>query len=121
MARAHVGERGVSKSVVLLTGNRGFESISLQRRVQCEPSLGFADLLDRKWTGKLALNDNLAIHSKDPFWTLPKDQASLNALARTTRRRPVQTGRLPVAVLRFVKEFEPAFPSVSSLSEIQGS
>jgi hypothetical protein len=24
-------------------------------------------------------------------------------------------------VLRFVKEFEPAFPSVSSLSEIQGS
>jgi hypothetical protein len=102
-------------------GDRRFESISLQRRVQCEPSLGFADLLDRKWTGKLALNDNLAIHSKDSFWTLPKDQASLNALARTTRRRPVQTGRLPVAVLRFVKEFEPAFPSGSSLSEIQGS
>src|SRR6267154_5751467 len=30
-------ERGVSKSVVLLTGDRGFESISLQRRVTCEP------------------------------------------------------------------------------------
>jgi hypothetical protein len=101
-------------------GDRTFESIRLQRRVQCEPSLGFAGLLDRKWTGKLALNDNLAIHSKDSFWTLPKDQASQRG-ARTTRRRPVQTGRLPVAVLRFVKEFEPAFPSVSSLSEIQGS
>ena len=110
----------------LLAGNLGSRDgfardCLLQRRVQCEPSLGFAGLLDRKWTGKLALNDNLAIHSKDSFWTLPKDQASLNALARTTRRRPVQTGRLPVAVLRFVKEFEPAFPSVSSLSEIQGS
>ena len=31
-------ERGVSKSVVLLTGDRGFESISLQRRVG-EPSV----------------------------------------------------------------------------------
>src|SRR6476620_3118564 len=31
-------ERGVSKSVVLLTGDRGFESISLQRRV-CKPSV----------------------------------------------------------------------------------
>ena len=30
-------ERGVPKSVVLLTGDRGFESISLQRRVHCEP------------------------------------------------------------------------------------
>jgi hypothetical protein len=30
-------ERGVSKSVVLLTGDRGFESISLQRGVRCEP------------------------------------------------------------------------------------
>jgi hypothetical protein len=30
-------ERGVSKSVVLLTGDRGFESISLQQRVHCEP------------------------------------------------------------------------------------
>src|ERR1700719_4543935 len=30
-------ERGVSKSVVLLTGDRGFESISLKRRVACEP------------------------------------------------------------------------------------
>jgi hypothetical protein len=30
-------ERGVSKSVVLLMGDRGFESISLQRRVVCEP------------------------------------------------------------------------------------
>ena len=30
-------ERGVSKSVVLLTGDRGFESISLQRRVSNEP------------------------------------------------------------------------------------
>jgi transposase-like protein len=30
-------ERGVSKSVVLLTGDRGFESISLQRGVHCEP------------------------------------------------------------------------------------
>ncbi|MGA7864587.1 MAG: hypothetical protein WCA23_11455, partial [Stellaceae bacterium] len=30
-------ERGVSKTVVLLTGDRGFESISLQRRVSCEP------------------------------------------------------------------------------------
>src|ERR1700726_1566774 len=28
--------RGVSKSVVLLTGDRGFESISLQRRVRSE-------------------------------------------------------------------------------------
>src|SRR6478672_11656152 len=37
VARAHVGERGVSKSVVLLTGDRGFESISLQRRVTNEP------------------------------------------------------------------------------------
>jgi transposase-like protein len=27
-------ERGVSKSVVLLTGDRGFESISLHRRVR---------------------------------------------------------------------------------------
>ena len=33
-------ERGVSKSVVLLTGDRGFESISLQRRVYCEPEAG---------------------------------------------------------------------------------
>ena len=32
-------ERGVSKSVVLLTGDRGFESISLHRRVICEPGL----------------------------------------------------------------------------------
>jgi hypothetical protein len=30
-------ERGVSKSVVLLTGDRGFESGSLQRGVSCEP------------------------------------------------------------------------------------
>jgi transposase-like protein len=30
-------ERGVSKSVVLLTGDRGFESISLQQRVGCAP------------------------------------------------------------------------------------
>jgi transposase len=30
-------ERGVSKSVVLLTGDRGFESISLQRGVSNEP------------------------------------------------------------------------------------
>jgi hypothetical protein len=30
-------ERGVSKSVVLLTGDRGFESISLQQRVTYEP------------------------------------------------------------------------------------
>src|SRR5205807_1850354 len=30
-------KRGVSKSVVLLTGDRGFESISLQRRVRSEP------------------------------------------------------------------------------------
>src|ERR1700730_14699410 len=29
-------ERGVSKSVVLLTGDRGFESISPQRGVRCE-------------------------------------------------------------------------------------
>ena len=36
VARAHVGERGVSKSVVLLTGDRRFESISLQQRVRCE-------------------------------------------------------------------------------------
>src|SRR6267378_1313338 len=32
--------RGVSKSVVLLTGDLGFESISLQRRVSCEPEDG---------------------------------------------------------------------------------
>ena len=32
-------ERGVSKTVVLLTGDRGFESISLHRRVGCEPEL----------------------------------------------------------------------------------
>jgi len=31
--------RGVSKSVVLLTGDRGFESISLQQRVACESDL----------------------------------------------------------------------------------
>jgi hypothetical protein len=31
-------ERGVSKSVVLLTGDRGFESISLQRGVRGEPN-----------------------------------------------------------------------------------
>jgi transposase-like protein len=30
-------ERRVSKSVVLLTGDRGFESISLQRRVSSKP------------------------------------------------------------------------------------
>ena len=36
-------ERGVSKSVVLLTGDRGFESFSLQRRVSCEP-----DFLDQE-------------------------------------------------------------------------
>ena len=30
-------ERGVSKSVVLLTGDRWFESGFLQRRVSCEP------------------------------------------------------------------------------------
>jgi hypothetical protein len=41
-----------------------------------------------------ALNYNLAIHSKDSFWTLQKDQASLSAPASTTRRSPVQTGRL---------------------------
>ena len=33
-------ERGVSKSVVLLTGDRGFESISLHRRVSNELSSG---------------------------------------------------------------------------------
>jgi transposase len=36
-------ERGVSKSVVLLTGDRGFESISLQRRVRCEPDCQWAN------------------------------------------------------------------------------
>ena len=46
VARAHVGERGVSKSVVLLTGDRGFESVSLQRRVTCEP-----DFLDQGRSG----------------------------------------------------------------------
>jgi hypothetical protein len=30
-------ERGVSKSVVLLRGDRGFESVSLQWGVTCEP------------------------------------------------------------------------------------
>ena len=34
---AEVVERAVSKSVVPLTGDRGFESVSLQRRVWCEP------------------------------------------------------------------------------------
>jgi hypothetical protein len=48
------------------------------------------------------LNDNLAIHSKDSFWTLQKDQASLSALAPTTRRRPVQTGRLPEIAVKNV-------------------
>jgi hypothetical protein len=32
-----VVERAVSKSVVPLTGDRGFESVSLQRRIHCEP------------------------------------------------------------------------------------
>ena len=41
-----------------------------------------------------ALNDNLAIHSKNSFWTVQKDQASLSASASTTPCRPVQTGRL---------------------------
>jgi hypothetical protein len=40
----HGSARGVSKSVVLLTGDRGFESISLHRRVWCEPDfLAFGD------------------------------------------------------------------------------
>jgi len=42
-------ERGVSKSVVLLTGDRGFESISLQQRVHelsvPERDIGLAALL----------------------------------------------------------------------------
>ena len=41
-----------------------------------------------------ALNDNLAIHSKDSFWTVLKESASLSALAPTTTIRAVQTGRL---------------------------
>src|SRR5690348_969631 len=40
------------------------------------------------------LNYNLAIHSTVSFWTVQKDQASLNAPASTTRPTPVQTGRL---------------------------
>jgi hypothetical protein len=44
------------------------------------------------------LNYNLAIHSNDSFWTVQKDQASLNAVLPTTPRRPVQTGRLHLAV-----------------------
>ena len=34
-------ERGVSKSVVLLTGDRGFESISLQQTVRLSPAATF--------------------------------------------------------------------------------
>jgi hypothetical protein len=37
---AEVVERAVSKSVVPLTGNRGFEPVSLQRRVRSEPRSG---------------------------------------------------------------------------------
>jgi hypothetical protein len=40
------------------------------------------------------LNNYLAIHSNDSFWTVQKDQASLSAVLPTTPRRPVQTGRL---------------------------
>ena len=36
-------ERGVSKSVVLLTGDRGFESVSLQRRVGSKLGSGLAE------------------------------------------------------------------------------
>ena len=36
-------ERGVSKSVVLLTGDRGFESISLQERVHCELAIPLSE------------------------------------------------------------------------------
>jgi len=46
-------ERGVSKNVVLLTGDRWFESISLQRRV-CEPSVphwSVSDLCREKGDG----------------------------------------------------------------------
>jgi hypothetical protein len=41
-----------------------------------------------------ALNDNLAIHRNDPFWTVQKDKASLSAPAPTMTIRSVQTGRL---------------------------
>ena len=33
-----IGRGGVSISVVFLTGDRGFESVSLQRGVHCEPN-----------------------------------------------------------------------------------
>ena len=42
-----------------------------------------------------ALNDNLAIYSKDFFRTVQKESASLSAIAPTTTIRSVQTGRLP--------------------------
>ena len=38
---ARMLERGVSKSVVLLTGDRGFESVSLQQRVSLSPASAF--------------------------------------------------------------------------------
>jgi hypothetical protein len=41
-----------------------------------------------------ARNNNLAIDSKNSFWTVQKDSVSLSAFFPTTHRRPVQTGRL---------------------------
>jgi hypothetical protein len=57
------------------------------------------------------LNYNLAIHSKDSFWTVQKDQASLSAVATTTRRRSVETERLlkgrnvAETIIGHIKEF----------------
>jgi hypothetical protein len=40
-----------------------------------------------------ALNNNLAVHSKNSFWNRPEGPTSLNAVSTTTRRWTVQTGR----------------------------
>jgi hypothetical protein len=50
--------------------------------------------------GKQDEKTSIAIHSKHSFWTLQKDQASLSAPASTTRRRPVQIGRLQARGLK---------------------
>ena len=65
-------ERGVSKSVVLLTGDRGFESISLQRGVRCEPD--FLDHVGVRPVRTRAFKAAVAAHG-----ILPADQMTLVA------------------------------------------
>jgi hypothetical protein len=72
------------------TGDRGFEFVSPQRRVQCEPSLRFADLLDNKGTGQLVKAHLGACAPKAPSSSRCRPQVSEDKPAPAGRGEAAQ-------------------------------